>query len=192
MISINGRITYRGAGCVLALCLSACSKSEYRAPEGPMTISLTSTAFQANGAIPAVHTCDGGERSPPLAWSGVPSQAKSLALIVDDPDAPRGTWVHWVLYNIPPSAGGLPEGAGSGAALPAGTMQGRNDFKRTGFGGPCPPSGRHRYFHKLYALDVVLDDLHEPDKAALERAIEGHVLARGELVGTYQRAQPGG
>jgi hypothetical protein len=189
MISINGRIAYRGAGCLLALCLWACSKGEPKAPEGPMTISLTSTAFAANGAIPAVHTCDGRELSPPLAWSGVPAGAKSLALIVDDPDAPHGTWVHWVLYNIPPSATGLVEGAGSGGAIPQGTMQGRNDFKRTGFGGPCPPNGRHRYFHKLYALDVALDGLHEPTKADLERAMEGHVLARGELVGTYQRGR---
>ena len=157
-----------------------------------MTISLTSTAFAANGPIPAVHTCDGRELSPPLAWSGVPAGAKSLALIVDDPDAPHGTWVHWVLYDIPPSAAGLAEGAGSGGALPPGAMRGRNDFKRTGFGGPCPPNGRHRYFHKLYALDVVLHDLHEPGKADLERAMEGHVLARGELVGTYERARPGG
>jgi len=157
-----------------------------------MTISLTSLAFLENGSIPPVHTCDGRDLSPALAWSGVPPQAKSLALIVDDPDAPRGTWVHWVLYNLPASATGLPEGAGSGAGLPPGTAQGRNDFKRTGYGGPCPPSGSHRYFFKLYALDATFDGLVEATKADLERAMEGHVLARGELVGTYQRARPGG
>jgi len=188
MSSFVGRIARRGAVILLPASLAACSKGDHRAPEGPMDISLTSPAFPANGAIPAVHTCDGRDLSPALSWSGVPPSARSLALIVDDPDAPRGTWVHWVLYNLPPAAGGLPEGAGSGA-LPAGTLQGRNDFKRTGYGGPCPPGGRHRYFHKLYALDTVLDDLREPTKADLERAMEGHVIARGELVGTYERGQ---
>ncbi|MFL5381046.1 MAG: YbhB/YbcL family Raf kinase inhibitor-like protein [Longimicrobiaceae bacterium] len=153
-----------------------------------MTIALTSPAFTANGPIPAVHTCDGRDLSPPLAWSGVPSAAKSLALIVDDPDAPRGTWVHWVVYNLPPSAAGLAEGAGSGGgALPAGTMAGVNDFKRTGYGGPCPPSGRHRYVHKLYALDILVEGMDGPTASELERAMEGHVVARGELVGTYER-----
>ena len=190
MSLLMGRIARRGAVFLLPLSLAACSKDSRKAPEGPMTISLTSPAFPANGSIPAVHTCDGRDLSPALSWNGVPPSAKSLALIVDDPDAPdpqapKTTWVHWVVYNIPPAAGGLPEGAGSGA-LPAGTMQGRNDWKRTGYGGPCPPVGRHRYFHKLYALDTMLDDLHEPTKADLERAMEGHVLARGELVGTYE------
>src|SRR5215210_2709323 len=151
----------RSLALLLPLAIVACSKSEQEAPEGPMTISLTSPAFTANGAIPSVHTCDGRDLSPALAWSGVPPAAKSLALIVDDPDAPRGTWVHWVVYNLPPSATGLPEGAGSGALL-AGATSGRNDFKRTGYGGPCPPSGSHRYFFKLYALDAVLDGLGEP------------------------------
>jgi len=192
MSSSFHRVAQHGVVALLSLSLLTCSKDERKAPEGPMTISLTSTTFQANGPIPAVHTCDGGDRSPALAWSGVPAGAKSLALIVDDPDAPRGTWVHWVIYDIPPSATGLQEGAGSGGALPAGTRLGRNDFKRTGYGGPCPPSGTHRYFFKLYALDLVLGDLHQPDKAGLEHAMEGHVLARGQLVGTYQRAPAGG
>jgi len=188
MSSLVGRIVPRGAVFLLSISLAACSKGGHRAADGPLTIALTSPAFPANGSIPPVHTCDGRELSPALAWSGVPPSARSLALIVDDPDAPRGTWVHWVLYDIPPSAGGLAEGAGSGSgALPPGTRRGRNDFERDGYGGPCPPSGRHRYFHKLYALDSVLGDLHEPTKADLERAMEGHVLARGELVGTYQR-----
>jgi Raf kinase inhibitor-like YbhB/YbcL family protein len=152
-------------------------------------MNLSSSAFVHNGAIPKKHTCDGDDSSPPLSWSGVPAQAKSLVLIVDDPDAPdpaapKMTWVHWVLYNLPPSAGTLAEGATS---LPAGTAEGTNDWQRTGYGGPCPPVGRHRYFHKLYALDTVIQGLNRPDKAAIERAMQGHVIARTELIGTYAR-----
>lgn len=156
-----------------------------------MSMKLASPAFAANAAIPARHTCDGGDASPALQWSGLPAGTRSLVLIVDDPDAPdpaapQRTWVHWVLYNLPAKSTGLPEGAQT-AQLPAGTREGRNDWKRTGYGGPCPPKGRHRYFHKLYALDVELPDLHQPDKAQLLKAMEGHVLAHVELVGTYQR-----
>jgi len=156
-----------------------------------MTLKLSSSAFAHNGAIPAKYTCDGQDKSPPLAWAGIPANAKSLALIVDDPDAPdplapKMTWVHWVLYNIPPDAEGLPEGIGE-KNLPAGTLGGLNDWKRTGFGGPCPPIGRHRYFHKLYVLDILLPDLNKPTKAALEKAMAGHILERAELVGTYKR-----
>jgi hypothetical protein len=152
-------------------------------------IELTSSAFEAGGEIPAVHTCQGDDLSVPLAWSGVPAGTKSLALIVDDPDAPdpaapKMTWVHWVLYDIPPEATSLPAGV---TALPAGTREGQNDWKRTGYGGPCPPIGRHRYFHKLYALDTVLPDLDRPSKERLLAAMEGHVLAAGELIGTYQK-----
>jgi Raf kinase inhibitor-like YbhB/YbcL family protein len=154
-----------------------------------MTLTLTSTAFAHRGQIPSKYTCEGQDISPPLAWSGIPAAAKSLALIVDDPDAPdpaapRMTWVHWVLYNIPTSASGLPEAA---RQLPAGTLEGVNDWKRTGYGGPCPPIGRHRYFHKLYALDTVLPDLGEPSKAKLEAQIKDHVIAQAELVGTYEK-----
>ncbi|MEZ5788834.1 MAG: YbhB/YbcL family Raf kinase inhibitor-like protein [Xanthobacteraceae bacterium] len=154
-----------------------------------MTLALTSTAWAPGGQIPSQYTCEGQDISPPLAWSGVPPEAKSLVLIVDDPDAPdpaapKMTWVHWVLYNIPARAGGLPEAA---SQLPAGTLEGVNDWKRTGYGGPCPPIGRHRYFHKLYALDTVLPDLGKPSKAALEARIKGHVIAQAELVGTYQK-----
>ncbi|HEX7182027.1 MAG TPA: YbhB/YbcL family Raf kinase inhibitor-like protein [Thermoanaerobaculia bacterium] len=157
-----------------------------------MTIQISSTAFQAGGSIPALYTCDGKDVSPPLQWSGIPEGTQSLALIVDDPDAPdpaapKRTWVHWVLYNLPPSANGLPEGV-KPADLPPGTKEGLNDWKRTGYGGPCPPVGRHRYFHKLYALDTVLGGLRTPTKAELEKAMEGHVLARGEIIGTYQRS----
>ena len=126
-------------------------------------LALQSPAFSAGGDIPVLHTCDGRDVSPPLAWHGVPAAARSLALVVDDPDAPdpaapQTTWVHWVLYDIPPQATGLGQGVASNE-LPAGTRQGRNDWGRTGYGGPCPPTGRHRYFHKLYALDTVLGDL---------------------------------
>jgi Raf kinase inhibitor-like YbhB/YbcL family protein len=154
-----------------------------------MRLTLSSSAFQPGGSIPAACTCEGANRSPPLSWNGLPPGTKSLALIVDDPDAPdpaapRMTWVHWVLYNLPPDCSGLPEGV---AALPAGAREGVNDWKRTGYGGPCPPIGRHRYFHKLYALDTMLPDLDRPDKARLEQAMQAHVLAQAELIGTYQK-----
>ncbi len=149
------------------------------------------SAFPPNGQIPKEHTCDGKDISPPINWADVPAGAKSLVLIVDDPDAPdpaapKMTWVHWVLYNIPPSATGLAQGIAP-RNLPQGTREGLNDWGRTGYGGPCPPTGRHRYFHKVYALDVVLPDLGKPNKAALEKAMRGHVIAQAELVGTYQR-----
>lgn len=154
-----------------------------------MTLKLTSTAFAHGGEIPSKYTCEGPDVSPPLAWTGVPANAKSLVLIVDDPDAPdpaapKMTWVHWVLYNIPMSVSSLPEGA---KQLPAATLEGLNDWKRTGYGGPCPPVGRHRYFHKLYALDTVLPDLGRPSKAKLEAQMKGRVIAQAELVGIYQK-----
>ena len=156
-----------------------------------MALALTSKAFLHEGQIPAVHTCQGKDVSVPLAWSELPAGTRSLALIVDDPDAPdpaapKMTWVHWVLYNIPPGVTGLPEGV-KPKALPPGTLEGSNDWGRTGYGGPCPPVGRHRYFFKLYALDVVLPDLGTPDKKRLERAMQGHVLAQHTLVGTYAK-----
>jgi hypothetical protein len=156
-----------------------------------MTLVINSPVFTHEGPIPKVYTCQGKDISPALAWSGVPAGTKSLALIVDDPDAPdpkapKMTWVHWALYNIPVSASGLPE-AVAPRALPAGTREGTNDWKRTGYGGPCPPIGRHRYYHKLYALDVVLPDLRQPTKAQLEQAMSGHVLAQAVVMGTYQK-----
>jgi len=158
-----------------------------------MSLTITSPAFRDGSAIPTLHTCEGKDASPTLAWSGVPAGAKSLALIVDDPDAPdpkapKMTWVHWVLYGLPPGASGLAESVAP-KDLPPGTGQGVNDWKRTGYGGPCPPIGRHRYFFKLFALDTVLPDLHSPTKAQLEEAMKGHVLARAELMGTYQKAR---
>lgn len=156
-----------------------------------MTLTLTSTAFAAGGEIPAKYTCEGMDISPPLVWRGTPAATKSLVLIVDDPDAPdpaapKMTWVHWLLYNLPPDVHELPEAVTRGH-LPSGTLEGLNDWKRAGYGGPCPPVGRHRYFHKLYALDVVLSGLGTPTKPALEAAMRGHVLATGELMGTYQK-----
>jgi len=158
-----------------------------------MSLAITSPVFSHNGEIPARHTCDGQDLSPPVNWSGVPDGTRSLALIVDDPDAPdpaapKMTWVHWVLYNIPLGATGLPQGV-KPAELPKGTREALNDWKRTGYGGPCPPIGRHRYFHKLYALDAVLPDLGKATKQDLEKAMKGHILASAELIGTYKRSR---
>ena len=156
-----------------------------------MSFSLSSSAFVHEGQIPSNHTCDGEDLSPSLSWSGAPNGTRSLALIVDDPDAPdpdapKMTWVHWVLYNLPPDSVGLPESIAS-SELPIGTQEGLNDWKQTGYRGPCPPIGRHRYFFKLYALDTVLSDLNNPTKADLEQAMHGHVLADATLMGTYAR-----
>lgn len=156
-------------------------------------LTLTSKSFVQNGGVPIRHTCDGQDISPELSWIEVPVGAKSLVLIVDDPDAPdpadpKMTWVHWVLYNIPLNISGLPEGA-SVEELPSGTLEGINDWMRTGYGGPCPPVGTHRYFHKLYAVDTVLPDLKHPTKVKLEKAMLGHVIAHFELIGRYQRSQ---
>ncbi len=158
-----------------------------------MSFTISSPAFEPGGPIPARYTCDGADLSPALSWSGVPAGTRSLALVVYDPDAPdpqapRMTWIHWVLYDLPPESGGLPE-AVAPDALPAGTREGLNDWRRTGYGGPCPPIGRHRYFFKLYALDAVLPDLHHPTRAALEQAMRGHVLGAAELIGTYRRGR---
>ncbi len=157
-----------------------------------MILTLTSPAFDHGGSIPVAFTCEGEDRSPRLEWSGIPDGTRSLALIVDDPDAPdpaapKMNYVHWVLYNIPADAGGLDEGIAS-SALPAGTREGLNDWKRTGYGGPCPPIGRHRYFHKLYALDTALPDLGSPTREELVAAMQGHILAQAELIGTYQKS----
>ena len=165
----------------------------YAKEDKAMTLKLTSTAFAHEGAIPKIHTCQGQDVSPPLAWSGIPANAKSLVLIVDDPDAPdpaapKMTWVHWVLYGLPATTAGLAEALTAGA-LPAGAREGMNDFGRTAYGGPCPPIGRHRYFFKLYALDTVLPDLRRPSKAVLEKAMQGHVLAQATLVGTFAAAR---
>ena len=159
-----------------------------------VTAPVLMSVSAAMGSIPSRYTCEGDDASPPLRWTGVPEDTLSLVLIVDDPDAPdpahpKVTWVHWLLYNIPPTATGLREAA-SPSALPAGALQGRNDWQRAGYGGPCPPVGRHRYVFRLYALDQMLLGLNDPDKAALLAAMEGHVLAETELIGTYAKAGP--
>jgi Raf kinase inhibitor-like YbhB/YbcL family protein len=161
------------------------------AEEANTMMQLTSPSFDNRKGMAKKFTCDGENISPALEWSGVPEGTRSFVLIVDDPDAPdpanpRMTWVHWVLYNIPATVRSLPEGV-KDKDLPKGTLQGLNDWKKTGYGGPCPPKGKHRYFHKLYALDIVLADLARPTKAKLEKAIEGHVLSKAELIGLYQR-----
>jgi hypothetical protein len=180
---------------IVPVCISVAAAQTSLLPEEKenivMPLIITSPSFMYIGAIPARHSCDGENVSPPLNWTGVPAGTKSLALIVDDPDAPnpdapRMTWVHWVLYNIPPDANGLPESTLAEAPLP-GTLQGLNDWQHTGYQGPCPPIGKHRYFFKLYALDTLLPDLQRPNKAALEKAMRGHILVQAELVGLYQR-----
>ena len=156
-----------------------------------MTLKLTSSAFENGADIPAQYTCKGDDISPPLSWTGVPENTRSLVLIIDDPDAPdpaapKTVWVHWVLYNIPPETDSLAENIAP-EALPAGTAEGINDWHRTGYGGPCPPIGRHRYFHKLYALDTVLAGLNTPNKTTVEAAMYGHIIAQTELVGNFKK-----
>jgi len=155
-------------------------------------MKLSSPAFQDQGSIPRKYTCEGADVSPPLAIEDIPAGTRSLALIVDDPDAPdpaapKMTWVHWVLYDLPPETFDFPEGAVS-SVLQA--LDGLNDWKRTGYGGPCPPIGRHRYYFKLFALDTRLGDLHRPTSAQLQRAFTGHLLAEAQLVGLYAKGQP--
>jgi Raf kinase inhibitor-like YbhB/YbcL family protein len=157
--------------------------------EEKVTLKVTSTAFDEGGMISAKYTCDGENVSPPLAWSGVPEAAKSLALVADDPDAPGGTWTHWVIYEIPATEKGLAENVPARDTLDGGARQGKNDFKKTGYGGPCPPSGTHRYFFKLYALDAEPNLPPGVSKEQLLKAIDGHIVAEGQLMGRYQRGK---
>jgi Raf kinase inhibitor-like YbhB/YbcL family protein len=162
-----------------------------RKEAGTMTFTLTSPDFTPGSEIPSKHTCEGPNTSPALAWKDPPAGTKSLALIVDDPDAPdpkapKMTFVHWVLYNIPPGAGGLGDSIAT-KDLPPGTREGTSDYNRGTWGGPCPPIGRHRYFFKLYAIDKVLPNLENPNKTHLLKAMEGHILGQAELMGTYQK-----
>lgn len=183
---MTGGLLVLGAATLLA-------STSVDAGEETMTLQIVSPAFEDGGDIPEHYTCQGKDISPPLAWKGVPAETRSLVLIMDDPDAPdpaapRMTWVHWLLYNLPADTTGLPEDVAA-EDLPDGTLEGLNDWKRTGYGGPCPPIGRHRYFHKLYALDTVLEGLDKPTKEELEAAMKGHILAHGQLIGTYQKQQ---
>jgi Raf kinase inhibitor-like YbhB/YbcL family protein len=153
-----------------------------------MSFQLSSAAFSNGGTIPKNYTCDGPDISPPLSWSGAPAQTESFALIADDPDAPAGTWVHWVLYNAPASAKEVSDGVKKNEQLADGTLQGRNDFRKIGYGGPCPPPGKpHRYFFKLYALDTKLSLKAGASKSDVESAMKGHVLAQAELMAKYGR-----
>jgi Raf kinase inhibitor-like YbhB/YbcL family protein len=152
-----------------------------------LPIKITSSAFAEGGMIPRQYTCDGRDVSPPLSWTGIPSASKSLALIGDDPDAPGKTWVHWVIYALPPGTAGLPEGVPPSEEIPGGGRQGTNDFRKIGYGGPCPPRGTHRYFFKVYALDTEVELPAGATKAQLERAMEGNVLEQGTLMGRYAR-----
>lgn len=155
-----------------------------------MTITITSPAFKDGQAIPSTFTCDGADLSPPLSWKAVPDDTQSLVLIVDDPDAPKGTWVHWVLFDVEATTTDLPEGIPSKATVLSGAKQGKNDFKRIGYGGPCPPPGKaHRYFFKLYALDKMLNLEAGVTKADLEAMMKGHILAQGQLMGLYMRGK---
>lgn len=155
--------------------------------EVAMAIKVTSPAFEDSAMIPSKYTCDGENISPQIDWSGIPDTAKSIALIADDPDAPRGTWVHWVVYNIPPETAGFAENVPRADTLENGAVHGTTDFGRKGYGGPCPPGGTHRYYFKVYALDTMLEFEGDIDKAMLVQAMEGHVLAEGALMGRYSR-----
>ncbi|MFL5732134.1 MAG: YbhB/YbcL family Raf kinase inhibitor-like protein [Chloroflexia bacterium] len=182
-------------GCIcvaLAGCASSATPSPTPASAPPTPagakLTLTSSAFNTGEPIPRPYTCDGGDQSPPLSWSEPPAATQSLALVADDPDAPGGTWVHWVIYNLSSSARSLPEGIPPDASGPEGSRQGRNSAGRLGYGGPCPPAGStHHYFFKLYALDILPDVPSEPTAAQLQSAMDKHILAYGELVGTYAK-----
>jgi len=152
-----------------------------------MDIKITSSAFQDGGLIPAKYTCDGADVSPPLQWDRVPEGAKSIALICDDPDAPMGTFVHWVIFSLPAETRQLAEKVTADKILPSGARQGTSDFGRVGYGGPCPPSGTHRYFFKVYALDTTLDLPAGARKSDLLKAMQGHILGQGQLIGKYKR-----
>lgn len=185
----SGRFSSGKAGIAPAVLCLAAGTALWTVTAPAASLALSSGAFSDGDAIPARYTCDGAGLSPPLAWSGVPAGTRSLVLIMDDPDAPdpaapKMTWVHWLVYNLPPESAGLPEDADH-AGLPPGTREGLNDFRRTAYGGPCPPVGRHRYFIKLYALDSVLPGLDTPDKEQLLGAMQDHVLEQTRLMGTY-------
>jgi hypothetical protein len=176
----------RIATLVLVFVLTSCAAPAAEVEEVPVTLAITSTAFSQGQPVPADYTCDGKGQSPPLAWSGAPHGTKSFALIMDDPDAPMGTFVHWVIYSIPATSKGLPEAMSKGAILADGSIQGLSTMGRAGYTPPCPPAGTHRYYFKLYALDIVIDAA-GLGKDQLLMAMQGHILAQGELMGTYTR-----
>lgn len=153
----------------------------------PMKLTVTSTAFKEGGMIPSKYTCDGADVSPAISWSKGPEKTASYALISDDPDAPAGTWVHWVIYNIPANVNSLSEALAKTESIQNGALQGKNDFRKYGYGGPCPPGGTHRYFFKVYAIDAILKAGPGLTKKQLLKEMEGHILAEGELMGRYSR-----
>jgi Raf kinase inhibitor-like YbhB/YbcL family protein len=183
----------RKAFCILISCIFVCLVQGNDETHGnikggkKMAITITSSAFSEGSMIPRQYTCDGEDVSPPLAWTGIPEGTKSIALICDDPDAPVGTWVHWVIFNIPPTAEGLPANIAPKETVEIGAKHGINDFRKFGYGGPCPPGGTHRYFFKLYALDTEIASDPGIKKAQLLEAMKGHILAEGQLMGTYKR-----
>lgn len=190
-IAKNGGYIWVGAALTSILIILFSIRPAAARSGGAMSFSITSTAFTQMGPIPVRYTCEGEDSSPPLGWAHLPAGTRSLVLIVDDPDAPdpaapKYTWVHWLVYNIPPSINGLGEGAGN-RPLPEGLRSGVGSSKKMGYGGPCPPIGTHRYFHKLYALDIMLPDLAAPDKEKLLEAMKGHVLGKSVLIGTYRK-----
>ena len=185
---------------VVALSLCSCGNQEQSnlganqagpspaaSQSGPQKIKLTSAAFIDGAAIPSPYTCEGANVSPPLAWDTLPASARTLALIADDPDAPGGTWTHWVYFNLPASVKALTENVPAEERPAVGGMQGANDFRKTGYGGPCPPSGTHRYFFKLYALDTALSLASGATKDQVLKAMQGHIVAEGQLIGTYSK-----
>lgn len=184
---------FQKIGCLIVAFALLCSCQGKKQPqpettgEKKMELIVTSTAFEEGSMIPSKYTCDGENVSPPLAWTSVPEGTKSLALISDDPDAPMGTWVHWVLFNIPANVDELPENLPPQERLDNGAKHGMTDFRRIGYGGPCPPSGTHRYYFKLYALDIMLDLETGITKDQLLKAMEGHILSQGQLMGKYKR-----
>jgi Raf kinase inhibitor-like YbhB/YbcL family protein len=187
---MNARLNVLFATAVLG-CLVTAGGADKLNPQKVMNLQITSTAFSEGQPIPAKYSCEGSDISPPLQWiplGGTPANTKSFALIMDDPDAPVGTWVHWVFYDLPPNTAGLPEDVAKTQVIANGAKQGLNSWPRLGYGGPCPPPGKpHRYFFKLYALDAMLDLKPGLTKKDLLKAMEGHILAEGQLMGTYQR-----
>jgi Raf kinase inhibitor-like YbhB/YbcL family protein len=202
-LSTFTRISYAGIAIALILVSTAgCGHADPLPPPQQLTIQVRSSAFTDDGMIPSRFTCDGSDRSPDLAWSGVPEKSRTLALICDDPDAPGGTWSHWVVFNLPAQLTGLKEGVPATEAIPASSIeesspvgsevdarQGTNDFRKIGYGGPCPPSGTHRYFFRLYALDDKLELGPKATRADVIKAIKGHILAEGRLIGKYVRGE---
>ena len=175
------------AAMLLASCKDTEQNNTKKQGEKKMDIKITSSAFKDGDMIPSKYTCDGKNISPPLQWDNVPVETKSIALICDDPDAPMGTWVHWVLFDLSPQTKQLPEAVPTDETLADGTRQGVTDFGTTGYGGPCPPGGTHRYFFKIYALDKAIDSVSVIDKKELLKKMERHILAQGQLMGKYKR-----